>query len=91
MTYRGNGAVASLCLSQYADLMSQYYPNLNEELSQKCSAAVNVFINVSFSDTKPRLVDDNLVQVCNLILEFSFISQINRKLIKSFCFRWISV
>lgn len=64
VTYRGNGAVASLCLAQYADLMSQYYGNLNEELSKKCSAAVNVFINVTFSDTKPKLVDDNVVQVC---------------------------
>ncbi|KAK6617037.1 hypothetical protein RUM44_005394 [Polyplax serrata] len=63
VTYRGNGAVASLCLAQYADLMSQYYSNLNEELSQKCSAAVNVFINVTFSDTKPKLIDDNVVQM----------------------------
>jgi len=60
--YRANGAVASLCLPQYADLVSQYYGNLNTLLTSRCSA-VNVNITVAITDTKPKLIEDNVVQV----------------------------
>ncbi|XP_046990617.1 sushi, von Willebrand factor type A, EGF and pentraxin domain-containing protein 1 [Schistocerca americana] len=62
ITYRANGAVASLCLSQYEDLVSQYYPSLNNVLTQRCSA-VNVNMNVSFIDVKPKLLEENVVRM----------------------------
>lgn len=60
--YRANGAVAQACLTQYTDLMSQYYLNLNNVLSQRCSA-VNVDMNVSFVKAVPALIEDNLVKI----------------------------
>lgn len=62
ITYRANGAVASSCLSQYTDLVAEYYSSLNTILTQRCSA-VNVNMNVSFIEAKPSLVDDNVVQI----------------------------
>ena len=62
ITYRANGAVASPCLAQYADLLAQYYSSLNTVLTQRCSA-VNVNMSVTFVDSKPRLIDENVVQV----------------------------
>ncbi|XP_050541159.1 sushi, von Willebrand factor type A, EGF and pentraxin domain-containing protein 1 [Daktulosphaira vitifoliae] len=62
ITYRANGAVPSLCLGQYVDILSQYYESLNNILTERCSA-VKVNMNVSFIDTKPQLLDENLVQV----------------------------
>lgn len=70
VTYRANGAVPSLCLRQYADILSQHYDVLNEILTERCSA-VKVNMNVSFIDTRPQLLDENLVQVrrrCVLII-----------------------
>ncbi|XP_071439306.1 uncharacterized protein uif isoform X2 [Hetaerina americana] len=62
VTYRANGAVATLCLAQYEDLLAQYYASLNNVLTQRCSA-VNVNMNVSFVETKPKLMEDNVVQM----------------------------
>nr|CAD7258136.1 unnamed protein product [Timema shepardi] len=62
VTYRANGAVAQLCLAQYEDLMAQYYSSLNSVLTQRCSA-VNVNMNVSIIDSKPRLLEENVVQM----------------------------
>ncbi|KAF4522838.1 hypothetical protein B566_EDAN008100 [Ephemera danica] len=62
VNYRANGAVAPLCLAQYADLMAQYYTGLNSVLTQRCSA-VNVNMNVSFVDTRPQLLEENVVQM----------------------------
>lgn len=62
VVYRANGAVAPACLPEYTHLMSNYYQQLNEILSQRCSA-VNVNMNVSFINEKPQLLEDNLVQV----------------------------
>lgn len=64
VTYRANGAVPSLCLRQYADILSQHYGPLNDILTERCSA-VKVNMNVSFIDTRPQLLDENLVQVCD--------------------------
>ncbi|XP_063243609.1 sushi, von Willebrand factor type A, EGF and pentraxin domain-containing protein 1 isoform X2 [Bacillus rossius redtenbacheri] len=58
--YRANGAVAQLCLSQYRDLMAQYYSSLNNVLTQRCSA-VNVNMNVSFVDARPKMMAENVV------------------------------
>ena len=60
--YRANGAVATPCLAQYSDLLAQYYTSLNHVLTQRCSA-VNVNMSVSFVDSKPRLLEENVVQV----------------------------
>jgi ABC-type iron transport system FetAB ATPase subunit len=60
--YRANGAVATPCLAQYSDLLAQYYTSLNQVLTQRCSA-VNVNMSVSFVDSKPRLLEENVVQV----------------------------
>lgn len=60
--YRANGAVATACLNQYADYLSQFYSNLNTILSQRCSA-VNVNMNVSFLHATPSLVEENLVKM----------------------------
>ncbi|KAG8295757.1 calcium ion binding [Homalodisca vitripennis] len=62
VVYRANGAVAPACLPEYTHLMSNYYQQLNEILSQRCSA-VNVNMNVSFIGEKPQLLEDNLVQI----------------------------
>lgn len=62
IAYRANGAVANLCLKQYADLLEEFYPSLNTILTQRCSA-VNVNMNVSFIDAKPHLADENIVNI----------------------------
>lgn len=62
VVYRANGAVAASCLAQYSDLLAQYYTSLNHVLTQRCSA-VNVNMSVSFVDSKPRLLEENVVQV----------------------------
>ncbi|XP_026678835.1 uncharacterized protein LOC103508436, partial [Diaphorina citri] len=62
IAYRANGAVANLCLKQYTDLLEQFYPSLNNVLTQRCSA-VNVNMNVSFIDAKPHLTDENIVNI----------------------------
>ncbi|XP_055681349.1 sushi, von Willebrand factor type A, EGF and pentraxin domain-containing protein 1 isoform X2 [Lutzomyia longipalpis] len=62
MTYRANGVVAPSCLPQYQDLMAQYYGNLNQVLSQRCSA-VNVNMNVSFVRSVPTLLEDNMLKI----------------------------
>ena len=64
ITYRANGAVAMSCLKEYAELVSEYYNELNNVLTQRCSA-VNVNMNVSFWEAKPSLLDENVVQVIN--------------------------
>ncbi|XP_055387901.1 uncharacterized protein LOC129616312 isoform X2 [Condylostylus longicornis] len=60
--YRANGAVAQACLSQYQDLLAQYYGGLNNILSQRCSA-VNVNMNVSFIRSVPTLLEENVVKM----------------------------
>ncbi|XP_069668601.1 uncharacterized protein uif isoform X2 [Periplaneta americana] len=62
VTYRANGAVAAPCLNQYTDLLAQYYSSLNNVLTQRCSA-VNVNMSVSFVDSKPKLIEENVVQM----------------------------
>lgn len=63
MTYRANGAVAKSCLTQYQDLVAQYYANLNNNLSGRCSAAVNVNMSVSFLKSNSQLLDENVVKM----------------------------
>lgn len=62
VNYRANGAVARACLNQYTELLSQYHNNLNNILSQRCSA-VNVNMNVSFVKSVANLVEDNLIKI----------------------------
>lgn len=62
MNYRANGAVATACLNQYTDLISQYYTNLNKVLSERCSA-VNVKMTVSFLKAAASLIQENLVKI----------------------------
>lgn len=62
VNYRANGAVASACLNQYTDLISQYYNNLNNILSERCSA-VNVKMNVSFIKSIPSLIEENVLKI----------------------------
>lgn len=62
LNYRANGAVATACLNQYTELLSQYYSNLNKVLSERCSA-VNVKMNVSFIKASASLVEENVVKV----------------------------
>ncbi|XP_055635764.1 uncharacterized protein LOC129775276 isoform X1 [Toxorhynchites rutilus septentrionalis] len=60
--YRANGAVSQSCLPQYLDLLSKHYPNLDNILSQRCSA-VNVNMNVSFIKAVPILLEENMIQI----------------------------
>lgn len=62
VNYRANGAVATSCLNQYTDLISQYYKNLNNILSERCSA-VNVKMNVSIINALSSLVQENVVKI----------------------------
>lgn len=62
LNYRANGAVATSCLNQYTELISQYYITLNNVLSERCSA-VNVKMNVSFIKANPSLIEENVVKV----------------------------
>lgn len=62
VNYRANGAVATSCLNQYTDLIGQYYTNLNNVLSEKCSA-VNVKMNVSFLKAVAALIKENVVKI----------------------------
>lgn len=62
VNYRANGAVSPSCLPQYQELLQQYYGNLNQILSQRCSA-VNVNMNVSFIRSVPALLEENVVKV----------------------------
>jgi len=64
IVYRANGAVAPPCLGLYSGLMSHYYAQLNEILTQRCSA-INVQQNVSLIRTEPILLRENIVQVKN--------------------------
>ncbi|XP_058454733.1 uncharacterized protein LOC131432461 isoform X2 [Malaya genurostris] len=60
--YRANGAVVESCLPYYQQLLEKYYPNLNNILSQRCSA-VNVNMNVSFVKSVPKLLEENMLQI----------------------------
>jgi len=71
VTYRANGAVSRSCLPMYQDLMSQYYINLNNILTQRCSA-LNVNVNVSFVRSMPFLIEENLLKVRNKIIHTFF-------------------
>lgn len=62
VNYRANGAVATACLSQYTEMLSKYHKNLNQVLSQRCSA-VNVNMNVSFVKSVANLVEDNVIKI----------------------------
>ncbi|XP_045468348.1 sushi, von Willebrand factor type A, EGF and pentraxin domain-containing protein 1 isoform X2 [Harmonia axyridis] len=62
ISYRANGAVATSCLNQYTDVVSQYYANLNAILSQRCSA-VNVDMNVTFIKAIPVLIEENVLNI----------------------------
>ncbi|ENN80781.1 hypothetical protein YQE_02790, partial [Dendroctonus ponderosae] len=61
MNYRANGAVSSSCLKQYTDLLARFYDNLNNVLSERCSA-VNVKMNVSIINAVASLVEENVVK-----------------------------
>lgn len=65
--YRANGAVSQNCLPQYQELFSQYYPNLNTILSQRCSA-INVDMNVSFVRAEPMLLEENVIRMDFVLL-----------------------
>lgn len=62
VNYRANGAVANSCLNQYTELIAQYYSNLNNILSERCSA-VNVKMAVSLLNALPSLVKENVVKI----------------------------
>jgi hypothetical protein len=72
--YRANGAVATPCLAQYSDLLAQYYTSLNQVLTQRCSA-VNVNMSVSFVDSKPKLLEENVVRVMYYCSRFKSLQQ----------------
>lgn len=60
--YRANGVVAKNCLGQYQEFVSQFYNNLNNILSNRCSA-VAVNMNVSFVKSVPTLIEENVLQI----------------------------
>jgi len=62
INYRANGAVDRSCLKPYSELVSEYYEELNNVLTQRCSA-VNVNMNVSFWEAKASKLDENVIQV----------------------------
>lgn len=47
----------------YQDLMAQHYTNLNNILTQRCSAPINVNINVTFVRSIPYLIEENVLKV----------------------------
>lgn len=63
VTYRANGVVSQSCLPMYQDLMIQHYTNLNAILTERCSNAVNVNMNVSFVKSLPSLTEQSIVKV----------------------------
>lgn len=72
VTYRANGAVSRACLPMYQDLMTQYYTNLNNILTQRCSA-INVNMNVSFVRSMPFLIEENVLKVQAKLYKILFI------------------
>ncbi|XP_064091137.1 sushi, von Willebrand factor type A, EGF and pentraxin domain-containing protein 1-like isoform X2 [Macrobrachium nipponense] len=67
ITYRANGAVDPSCLTQYDSLLNQYYDSLNGILSNRCSSAVNVAIDVRFHNTKLKVTESNMVHIYYIV------------------------
>nr|XP_027224933.1 uncharacterized protein LOC113817130 isoform X1 [Penaeus vannamei] len=80
--YRANGAVLPTCLPQYESLVQQFYESLNGVLSSRCSAAVNVAIDVMFHETRLKLVQENMVHV-SYVLRIT--PEVKQKLLYDLC------
>ncbi|XP_063614589.1 sushi, von Willebrand factor type A, EGF and pentraxin domain-containing protein 1-like isoform X2 [Penaeus indicus] len=80
--YRANGAVQPTCLPQYESLVKQFYESLNGVLSSRCSAAVNVAMDVMFHETRLKLVQENMVHV-SYILRIT--PEVKQKLLYDLC------
>ncbi|XP_045614794.2 uncharacterized protein uif isoform X1 [Procambarus clarkii] len=80
--YRANGAVQPTCLTQYKSLLQQYYESLNGVLSSRCSAAVNVAIDVIFHDTTLNLAQENVVEVQYVV---RLTPEVKQKLLYELC------
>lgn len=75
LTYRANGAVSRSCLSMYQDLMAQYYTDINNVLTERCSG-LSVNMNVSFIKSMPSLIEENVLKVRNRLYEILIITNI---------------
>lgn len=68
------GVVNPSCLPQYQDWLQQYYNNLNEVLSSRCSV-VNVRMNVSFIRSMSTLLEENVVRLDFILVVLPAIRQ----------------
>lgn len=62
VTYRAGGSVPENCLDRYTSYFSSFYSDLNEVLTERCSA-VNVKMDVDFHNTKIRFESENEIKV----------------------------
>lgn len=68
--------------------MSQYYTNLNNILTQRCSA-VNVNMNVSFVRSVPYLLEENVLKVW-IVMERNLMEIVSKSINMPICLRWTS-
>ncbi|XP_042883171.1 sushi, von Willebrand factor type A, EGF and pentraxin domain-containing protein 1-like isoform X2 [Penaeus japonicus] len=80
--YRVNGAVQPTCLTQYESLLQQFYESLNGVLSSRCSAAVNVAIDVMFHETRLKLAQENMIHVFYVL---RITPEVKQKLLYDLC------
>lgn len=62
----------------YQDLMTQYYTNINNILTQRCSG-LNVNMNVSFIKSMPFLIEENVLKVRNKLYKIFTFSKNNKQ------------
>lgn len=68
--------------------MSQYYTNLNNILTQRCSA-VNVNMNVSFVRSVPYLLEENVLKVW-IVMERNLMEIVSKSINMPIYLRWTS-
>lgn len=74
ITYRATGVVSRSCLPMYQNLTTEYYANINNILTERCSS-LNVNMNVSVIKSLPFLIEENVLRVRNKL--YNVLSIIN--------------
>ncbi|CAL4150116.1 unnamed protein product [Meganyctiphanes norvegica] len=65
--YRANGAVQPNCLNQYESMLKQFYESLGGVLTSRCSAALNVAVDVTFHETRLNLEEENMMNLAYVL------------------------